>query len=145
MASGIPEGHHSVQPYLIFKSSVAALAFYVKAFGAVEELCMKGPDGRVAHASIRLGDSVVMMADENPAMQAYSPEHFGGSPVSLMVYTEDCDAMFASALAAGAVGEREPTDEPYGDRMCGILDPFGYRWYLATHTFDVSRADLEKL
>ena len=145
MGSGVPEGHHSVQPYLIFKSSVAAIDFYVRAFGAVEELCMKGPDGRVNHAQVRIGDSVVMMSDENASMAAYSPEHFGGSPVSLLVYTADCDAMYRDALRAGAESLRAPTDEPYGDRMCGVRDPFGYTWYLATHTFDVSKADLEKM
>ena len=141
----IPEGYHSVQPYLMFKDTAAAMAFYAKAFGATERLCMKGPDGRIGHAEMVIGDSVIMMADENAAIGALSVEHFGGSPVSLMVYSEDCDLTYKAALAAGAVSEREPTDQSYGDRMCGVRDPFGYRWYVATHLFDLSKDELEKL
>lgn len=145
MENGVPKGHHSVQPYLIFKNSGAAIAFYVKAFATVEELCVKSSDGRVSHASIRLGDSVVMMADENASMSAYSPERYGGSPVSLMVYTPDCDAMYRDALEAGAESLFAPADQTHGDRMCGVRDPFGYTWYLATHTFDVSKADVARM
>ncbi|NYF80109.1 VOC family protein [Granulicella arctica] len=143
--SAIPEGHHSVQPYLIFKDTVAAIAFYVKAFGATEKLCMKGPEGRVGHAEISIGDSRIMMADENAAMGAFSAEHYGGSPVSLLIYTEDCDAMYAQAVAAGAASLREPADQPYGDRMSGVKDPFGYQWYIATHILEISKEDLERI
>lgn len=143
--NGVPKGYHSIQPYLMFKSCVAAIAFYERAFGATQRLCMKGPDGRVGHAELQMGDSVIMMADENVAIGALSVEHFGGSPIGIMLYTEDCDAMYRDALAAGAVSEREPTDQPYGDRMAGVRDPFGYRWYLATHLFAMSKEELEKL
>jgi PhnB protein len=133
MAHGgkIPEGYHSLQPYLMFVNTVEAIAFFAKIFGAKERLCMKTPEGGVAHAEIEIGDSVVMMADENAEMQAFAAPHYGGSPVSLMVYVEDCDATYAQAIEAGATSVREPADQPYGDRMAGILDPFGYKWWIA--------------
>jgi PhnB protein len=129
----IPDGYHSIQPYLMFKNCAEAIAFCCKAFGAKEKLRMARPDGRIAHAEIQIGDSVVMMADEAPEMDAMSIEHFGGSPASLLIYTEHCDAVYSSALAAGATSLREPTDQPYGDRMAGVRDPFGYKWFIATH------------
>jgi PhnB protein len=139
----IPDGYHSVQPYLIVKNAAGAIDFYKKAFGAKERLRM-AKDGRVQHAEIEIGDSCVMLADENPEMGARSPEHYGGSPVSLMVYVTDCDAIYKQALAAGAKSEREPTDQFYGDRMAGVVDPSGYRWYLGTHVRDVSKEELEQ-
>jgi PhnB protein len=126
-----PEGYHSVQPYLMFVSCLEAMAFYAKAFDAKEKLCMKTPEGKVAHAEIEIGDSVVMMADENPDIQAFGSAHHGGSPVSLMLYVDDCDTTYARTIEAGAKSLREPTDQPYGDRMAGILDPFGYKWWIA--------------
>ena len=140
----VPEGYHSVQPYLMVKGAEQAIAFYTKAFGAKQRLCMKQPDGRVGHAEIEIGDSCVMLADENPAIQAFGPQHYGGSPVSLMIYVEDCDATYRQALAAGAKSEREPADQPYGDRMAGVVDPFGYRWYLGTQIKVMSKEELEK-
>lgn len=139
----IPDGYHSVQPYLIVKNAAGAIDFYKKAFGAKERFRM-AKDGRVQHAEIEIGDSCVMLADENPEMGARSPEHYGGSPVSLMVYVTDCDAVYKQALNAGAKSEREPTDQFYGDRMAGVLDPFGYKWYLGTHVKDVSKEELEQ-
>jgi len=127
----VPEGYHSLQPYLMFVNTVEAIAFYTKVFGATEKLVMKAPEGRVAHAEIAIGDSVVMMADEHPEIQAFAAGHYGGSPVSLMLYVEDCDATYAAAIAAGATSLREPADQPYGDRMAGIVDPFGYKWWVA--------------
>ena len=134
----IPDGYHSVQPYLIFEKCAEAIAFYVKAFGAAERFRMPNPDGRLGHAEIQIGDSVVMMADEAPQMDAFSAGHFGGSPVSLLIYTENCDAFYERALSAGAASLREPTNQSYGDRMAGVKDPFGYQWYIATHIEDVS-------
>lgn len=139
----ISDGYHSVQPYLILNNAAGAIDFHIKAFGAKERLRME-KDGRVGHAEIEIGDSCIMLADENPQMGAYSPEHYGGSPVSLMVYVNDCDAVYARALAAGAKSEREPTNQFYGDRMAGVLDPFGYKWYLGTHIKDVSKEELEQ-
>lgn len=131
MTVKIPEGYSFVQPYLIFKSAREAMDFYAKIFGAKEKLCMRSPEGRVVHAEISIGDSVVMLADENSAVDAYGPAHYGGSPVSLMVYVEDCDETYAEALEAGATSLRVPADQPYGDRIAGILDPFGYKWWVA--------------
>jgi PhnB protein len=130
-AGNIPEGYHSLQPYLMFVNTVEAIAFFAKIFGAKEKLCMKTPEGRVAHAEIEIGDSVLMMADENPEIKAFAAPHYGGSPVSLMIYVEDCDTTYAQAIEAGATGVREPADQPYGDRMAGIVDPFGYKWWIA--------------
>jgi len=137
-AKPIPDGYHSVQPYMMFKNCSDAIAFYVRAFGAKEKFRMPNAEGRITHAEMQIGDSVVMMADEAPQMDAFSINHFGGSPVSLLIYTEDCDAMYKQALQAGAQSLREPTDQPYGDRMSGVKDPFGYKWYISTHIKDVS-------
>ena len=131
MTRKVPEGYNTVQPYLTFVNSQEAMAYYAKAFGATEKLSMKSPEGRVVHAEMVIGNSVIMMADENPEIKAYAAGHYGGSPVSLMIYVDDCDRTYAAALAAGATSLREPTDQPYGDRMAGILDPFGYKWWVA--------------
>ncbi|MBB6144212.1 PhnB protein [Silvibacterium bohemicum] len=144
-AKVVPEGYHSVQPYLIFKRTGEAIDFYTKAFGAKERLRMAGKDGRIGHAEIEIGDSCLMMADENASFEAFSVEHFGGSPVSLMVYVADCDAMYKQALAAGATSTREPADQPYGDRMAGVKDPFGYFWYLGTRIKGMTKEELEQL
>jgi PhnB protein len=138
----IPEGCHSVQPYLMFSECAKAMEFYTAAFGAREVMCMKGPDGRVGHAEMQIGDSRIMMADEAPQMEAYAVKHYGGSPVALMLYTEDCDAVYARALAAGGKSVREPADQPYGDRMGGIVDPFGYKWWIGTHIKDMAIAEI---
>ncbi len=139
----IPDGYHSIQPYLIIDNAAAAIDFYKKAFGAKERLRMER-DGRIGHAEIEIGDSCVMMADEHPEIGAYSPKHYGGSPVSLMVYVTDCDAVYKQALAAGATSDREPADQFYGDRMAGVVDPFGFKWYLGTHIKDVSVEELQQ-
>ncbi|MGA2183804.1 MAG: VOC family protein [Bryobacteraceae bacterium] len=141
----IPDGYHSIQPYAYFPNCVEAIAFYAKAFGATERLRMADKQGRTGHAEIQIGDSCIMMADETPAWEAFSPAHYGGSPVTLLIYTENCDAMYKQALAAGAVSLREPADQPYGDRTAGVKDPFGYSWWIGTHIKDVSKEDLEKL
>ena len=138
----IPDGYHSVQAYLMIDGVVSAIEFYKKAFGATELFCMKQTDGRVGHAEIQIGDSRIMMADENGAMDAYAPGHYGGSSVSMMIYTEDCDAMYRSAIAAGAASVREPADQPYGDRSSGVKDPFGYKWWISTHIKDMSQEEL---
>ncbi|MGH9617333.1 MAG: VOC family protein [Acidobacteriaceae bacterium] len=140
----IPDGYHSIQPYLMIDGAAQAIDFYKRAFGATERLSMKQPDGRIGHAELQIGDSIIMMADENPQIEAFSPAHYGGSPVSLLIYTEDCDRMYRQAIAAGAKSEREPKDEFYGDRMAGVRDPFGYKWHIGTHIKDVSKEELEK-
>ncbi|MGH9407152.1 MAG: VOC family protein [Terriglobia bacterium] len=139
----IPDGYHSVQPYLIIRNCAAAIDFYKNAFGASERLRMARPDSRVGHAEIEIGDCCIMMADEHPDLGALSPAHYGGSPVSMHLYVPDCDATYRKAIAAGATSVREPADQFYGDRMAGVLDPFGYKWFIATHTRDVSKEELE--
>jgi len=126
------KSYNTLQPYLIIKNCAAALDFYKKAFGASERMRMPRPDGRIGHAEIQIGDSTVMMADEHPEIGAFSPEHYGGSPVSLHFYVENCDGTYQQALAAGAKTVREPSDQPCGDRQAGVLDPFGYKWWIST-------------
>jgi len=141
----VPSGFHSIQPYMILPNCVEAIAFYAKAFGATERLRMPGKDGRTAHAEIQIGDSVIMLADETPQMEAFPPQHFGGSPVSLMLYTGDCDALYKQAIAAGATSLREPADQAYGDRMAGVKDPFGYKWWIGTQIKQVPKEEIEKM
>jgi PhnB protein len=112
------------------KNCAAAIDFYKRAFGANERMRMPGAEGKIGHAELQIGDSVIMMADEAPQIEAFSVEHFGGSPISLLVYAPDCDAAYAQALSAGATGIREPADQPYGERMAGVRDPFGYKWWI---------------
>ena len=139
----IPEGYHSIQPYLHIRGAADAIDFYKKAFGATERMRMPQPDGRIVHAEIQLGDSVIMLADEHPEKDIYSPKHFGGSAVSIMLYIEDCDAVYKQAIAAGAKSLREPADQFYGDRMAGVEDPFGFLWWLGTHVKDVSTEEMQ--
>lgn len=127
----IPDGYHSIQPYLMFTDCEKAIAFYTQVFGGKEKLRMNDAKGRINHAEVAIGDSVIMMAEEHPEIGAYAAAHYGGSPVSLMLYVGDCDTTYKSALEAGATSLREPTDQSYGDRMAGILDPFGYKWWVA--------------
>ncbi len=140
----IPEGYHTATPYLIIKGAAAALEFYKNAFGATELLRMPKPDGRIGHAEIKIGDSIIMLADEFPEIGARSPESYGGSPVTIMLYVEDVDAVFNRAVAAGAKVERPVANQFYGDRTGGIIDPFGHKWYLATHVEDLSPEEMQR-
>jgi PhnB protein len=128
----MPEGYHTLTPYLIFRGAAEAIAFYTRAFGATETTRVESEGRGIAHAEIRVGDSPIMLADEAPEMDARSPEGFGGSPISLMLYVEDVDAWFARAVEAGAKVLRPVTDHDHGDRMGGVEDPFGYRWWIAS-------------
>ncbi|MBZ5536655.1 MAG: VOC family protein [Acidobacteriia bacterium] len=140
----IPEGFHTVTPHLITKDAPRAMEFYKKAFGATELMRQAGPQGKIMHAEIRIGNSRIMLADEFPEMGALSPASVGGCPVTFYVYVEDVDAMFTQAIAAGAK-EKEPVKvEFYGDRRGGVTDPFGYIWYIATHVEDVSAEELAR-
>jgi PhnB protein len=145
----IPEGYHSVTPYLIMNRAVAALDFYKKVFGAKELFRFPTPGGMIGHAEILIGDSHVMLADEpeDPAHQQMgykSPAAFGGSPVSLMLYVEDVDAVSKQAVAAGAKELQPVTDKFYGDRSGTVLDPFGHIWTIATHKEDVSSEEMRR-
>lgn len=140
----IPSGYHSVTPYIIVDGGAQAIEFYTKAFGAEEMARMPGPEGRIMHAEIKIGDSPVMLADEFPDMGAKGPKAFGGSPTSLMIYVEDVDAVFGRALEAGATEVRAVQDQFYGDSSGTLRDPFGHQWTIATHVEDVSEEDLQR-
>jgi len=140
----IPEGYHTATPYLIIKDAARAIEFYKKAFGATELMRMAQPDGRIGHAEIRIGDSPIMLADEFPEMGHRSPQSLGGSPVSILLYVEDVDALFNQAVSAGAKVQRPVQDQFYGDRIGGVTDPFGHVWYIATHKEEVSPEEMRK-
>jgi len=140
----IPDGYHTVTPYLYIDGAAAAIEFYKTAFGAIEEVRMPGSHGKIGHAEIRIGDSHIMLADESEQMEAFGPKHYGGVTSSLMVYVEDVDSVFKQAVEAGATVKRPLADQFYGDRTGGIVDPFGHYWYLATHIRDVSPQEMKE-
>ena len=140
----IPDGYHTVTPYLIIKGAAEAIEFYKKAFGATELFRIAQPDGQIGHAEIQIGDSPIMLADEFPGMKYFGPQTLGGSPVSIMLYVEDVDTVFNGAIAAGASQERAVEDKFYGDRGGSVVDPFGHVWHLATHKEDVSPEEMKK-
>ncbi len=140
----IPDGYHSVTPYLTQKSTDAAIKFYERAFGATEVMRLSTPDGGVAHAEIQIGNSRLMMADENPQWGNKSPETLGGSATGYMIYFENSDEAFDRAVKAGATVKRPVSDMFYGDRVGTVVDPFGYQWSIATHKQDVSMSEMQK-
>ncbi len=140
----IPEGYHSVTPYLIVDDAAGAIAFYKQAFGATEVMRMPAPGGRVGHAELKIGDSRIMLADEFPDMGARGPKAFGGTPVSLHLYVEDVDAVVKRALAAGAKEVRPIKDQFYGDRLGSVADPSGHVWHISTHKEDMSVDELKR-
>jgi PhnB protein len=139
----IPEGYHSITPALIVKNGDSAIEFYKKGFGAEERSRMKSPDGRVAHAELKLGDSVFMLSDEYPEMKCRSPNSIGGSPVSMYVYVEDVDSLFDKAVSAGAKVLDPVKDQFWGDRHGRLEDPFGHLWSIATHKKDLSEEEMK--
>ena len=142
MVKPIPEGYHSVTPYLIVDDAKGALEFYEEAFGAEEKFRLPMGD-RIGHAEIKIGDSFIMLADEFPDMGHLGPKARGGTTVSLMVYVPDVDSAFKKALAAGAKADRPVENQFWGDRMGTLSDPFGHKWSLATHVEEVSEQELE--
>jgi PhnB protein len=140
----IPEGYHTATPYLIVSEAVAAIEFYKKALGATEVLRFAQPDGKIGHAEIKIGDSTIMLADEFPDMGARSPKSLGGTPVSIMIYVRDVDAIVRDAVTAGAKLTRAVEDKFYGDRSGTVTDPFGHQWHIATHKEDVSAEELQR-
>ena len=140
----IPQGHHTVTPYLIVGDAASALEFYQTAFGAHELMRLPAPQGRIGHAEIKIGDSVVMLADENPGIDARSPHALGGSPVSIHLYVEDVDAVTDLAIAAGATVIHPVKDQFYGDRSVTIADPFGHIWHIATRKEDLTPEELRE-
>lgn len=142
--SPIPEGYHSVTPYLILKDAAAAIEFYKKALGAVELYRMEAPGGKIGHAEIKIGDSPVMLADEYPDMGYKGPESLGGTSVSLMVYVADVDKIYPRAIAAGGKELRPLQNQFYGDRSGTLSDPFGHVWTISSHVEDVSEEEMAK-
>lgn len=140
----IPPGYHTITPYLIVADCAAAIAFYQRAFAAEELMRMAMPDGKIMHAEIRIGDSFLMLSDEAQDWGARSPAHYGGSPVSLMLYLPDADSTYAQALAAGATSVRPMASQFWGDRMGRVKDPFGHEWSLGTHVEDVEPEEMER-
>jgi len=139
----IPDGYHSVTPYLIINGAGAAIDFYKKAFGATE-LFRMDHGGKIGHAEIKIGDSPVMLADEQPSMGYVGPQALGGTPVSLMIYVEDVDKIYKQAIASGGVELKALQDQFYGDRSGTLKDPFGHVWTVATHKEDVTPEEMDK-
>jgi PhnB protein len=144
MVNPIPEDYPRVTPYLIVDGASAAIDFYTSVLGATERMRMSAPDDKVGHAELDIGNSVIMLADESPEMEAHSPGTVGGTPVSLHVYVEDADATCERAVEAGAKTLRPVEDKFYGDRSGSFEDPFGHRWHVATHVEDVPADEMEK-
>lgn len=140
----IPDGYHVVTPYLVVKGAADAIEFYTRAFGAHERFRMPAPDGSLMHAEIQIGDSAVMLSDENPQMGSTAPPTLGGSAGSLLVYVEDVDGAYQQAVDAGAKALMPVTEMFWGDRYGEVQDPFGHRWAIATHVEDVSPEEMEK-
>lgn len=137
MADAIPEGYQTLTPYLTVDDAAAAIAFYGRAFGAKERARMAGPDGKIAHAELEIGDSVVMLSDPFPQFATKSPKELGGTSVGVFMYVENVDDVFRQAVDAGATPLLEPEDQFWGDRFGSVTDPFGHSWQIATHVEDV--------
>ena len=140
----IPEGFHTVTPYMTIKDAASAIEFYKEAFGAREIFRWSEPDGHVRHAEIVIGDSPIMLTDEAPEFGMNGPQSLGGSPVHVFLYVEDVDELFARAIAAGATELMPVENSEDGDRRGGVTDPFGHVWYIGTHMEGISREDLQK-
>lgn len=140
----VPPGYHTVTPYLIVRGAAQAIEFYKQAFGAEEVMRLPMPDGSIAHAEIKIGDSHVMLGEENPAWGNKSPTTLGGTGGGLMIYLPDVDAAFARAVAAGAAVTKPVEDQFYGDRSGSVTDPFGHVWTLSTHVEDVAPEEIQR-
>ena len=138
-----PDGYHTATPYLIIQGAAKAIEFYKQAFEATELMRLEVPGGTIRHAEIKIGDSIIMLADEHLGMDVRSPQALGGTPVCLMLYVEDSDAMFAQAIAAGGTAQKPIQDQFYGDRSGQLIDPFGHVWTISTHKEDLTPAEIE--
>jgi PhnB protein len=143
-AKPIPDDYPRLIPYLSVDGAGAAIEFYVAVLGAKERMRMPGPDGRIGHAELEIGESVLMLADAFPEMGGQTPGDLGGTPVTMMLYVEDVDTVVDRAVEAGATIERPVENQFYGDRAGQIVDPFGHKWFLATHVEDVSPEEMER-
>ncbi len=142
--NAIPEGFHSLTPYLIIKDAAKAIDFYKRAFGAEEGLKLEGPGGMIAHAELKVGNSHLMMTEENAECEFRGPATLGGTTVSLCLYVEDVDQVFANAIAEGATEMRPVMDQFYGDRAGTLQDPFGHVWTVATHKEDLTTEEINQ-
>jgi PhnB protein len=140
----IPDGYHSLTPFLTVRDAARAIEFYKNAFGATERGVMKGPDGKVMHAELKIGDSIIMLADEFPDYGALSPQSIGGSPMGLHIYLDGVDAAFDRAVKAGAEVEMPVMDQFWGDRYGKLKDPFGHKWSIGTHVKDLSVDEMKQ-
>lgn len=140
----IPDGYPRVIPYLSVDGASRAIDFYTSVFGAKERVRMDAPGGKIGHAELEIGDSVVMLADAFPEMGGQTPKSIGGTPVTVMVYVEDVDDVFARAIGAGATSDRPVENQFYGDRAGQFEDPFGHKWFVATHVEDVEPEEMAK-
>jgi uncharacterized glyoxalase superfamily protein PhnB len=140
----IPEGYHTLTPFLTVRNAERAIEFYKQAFGAQERGVAKGPDGKVMHAEVKIGDSVIMLSDEFPEFGSLSPQSVGGSPMGLHIYIENVDAAFDRAVKAGAQVEMPVADQFWGDRYGKLKDPFGHKWSIATHVKDMSADEMKR-
>jgi PhnB protein len=140
----IPKGYHTLTPYMTVRDAARAIEFYKLAFGAVEKGVMKGPDGKIMHAELRIGDSIVMLADESPQFGSMSPLSTGGAGMGLHIYVEDVDSAFDRAVKAGATVDMPVMDMFWGDRYGKLADPFGHKWSIATHKADLSMEEMDK-
>jgi len=140
----IPKGYHTITPYMTVRDAARAIEFYKQAFGAKEKGAMKGPDGKVMHAELVIGDSIIMLADEFPEFGSLSPQSTGGSGTGLHIYIEDVDSAFDRAVKAGATVEMPVDDMFWGDRYGKLRDPFGHKWSIATHKADLSAEEMKK-
>jgi PhnB protein len=144
MVNPIPEGYHAITPYLCIKGAASAIEFYKRALGATETMRMPHPDGRVAHAELKIGSAKIMLADEFPEMGVLSPTTIGGTPVTLHMYVQDVDALVTKATAEGLKVLRPVQDQFYGDRGGKFEDPYGHHWWIATHKEDVAPEEMAK-
>jgi PhnB protein len=140
----VPDGHHTLTPYLIVSNAAKAIEFYKQAFGATELMRIDAPAGKIGHAEIQIGDSRLMLADEHPQMGIRGPQSIGGTPVTFALYVDDVDAVAARVLAAGAKLLKPVQDQFYGDRSGTFTDPFGHNWTVATHKEDVSPEEIKR-
>ena len=142
-AQPIPDGYHTVSPYLAVDDAEKAIEYYTKAFGAKETVRMDGPDGRIGHAELKIGDSLVMLSDPFPQASTTPPKELGGTSSSIFMYVEDVDAVVQKAVDAGATVTMEVEDQFWGDRFGSITDPFGHNWSIATHVEDLTPEEIE--
>ena len=143
-AKPVPDGYHTVTPYLTVNDAANAIEFYKRAFGAKEKLRMEAGPGKIAHAELQIGDSLIMISDEMPGSSCRSPQSLGGTTVNTFLYVPNVDVLFNQAVSAGSKAEMPPADMFWGDRFGKLTDPFGHSWSIATHIEDVSQEEMQK-